>query len=203
MKKYKTLKGLAITFMVFTLLTLLLTVAFYNITELEFVANIIRQLGESFTSNEFVLTDEITFACQKWALVASCILFFLTFVFTASAFTQAETVVTAVKYSQKAVIQTFTNSKKDRLRLQKKQMRDQKMKLREERKAAKLAKKAQKLQLKEAAEKAKLAKKEEKAAKAVAKKEKPVEKVNAAPTVQQTQASAKQQRIDDILNSLK
>lgn len=192
MKKYRTLKGFAVFFLLFTALALVSAVLFYNIDDLEFFSNIIEQLGQSLTGTKFTITSDVAFECQRWSMVTSAVMFVFAIIFSAAAFSRAEKVIKAVKYSQKAVIQTYTNTKKDRAKLQKKQAEEKKMKSKQERKAAKLAKK----QAKELA-KAEKVKKE-----AAEVKETPV--VEKTPETHATAATtAQQKKINNILDSLK
>ena len=201
MKSYKTLKGFTITFFVLSIIAVAVTVLFYNINEWGFAANIITQLGQSITGEDFVLTNDIIFDCQKWGLIISVILLVLDFIFLCCTFGQAEKVIRSIKYRQKTVAQTYTNSPKDRRKMRKIQKEEKKMKTREEKRAAKLAKKEAKAKAKEQAAAAKQQKKEEKAVvKAAAKKPEAAPVQEAKPTAPR---NSKEAYYNDILKNLK
>ena len=207
MKKYRTLKGFAVFFLLFTALALVSAVLFYNIDDLEFFSNIIEQLGQSLTGTKFTITSDVAFECQRWSLVVGVIFYVLSFIFVCATFSKSEKLIKSIKYSQRIVTQTYTNTVKDKKKLYKAQLKERKMKLKEKKAAAKLAKQEAKLKAKEEAKAEKLAKKEAKEETKLAKQETKTTTTAATPeaTVAKTEHKiiSKKQRINDILNELK
>ena len=207
MKTYKILKALSLTFIVVTMITLILVILFFNVNDLSFVRTLIEQCGQSVTGESFTITSDIIFECQRWSLVVGVIFYVLSFIFVCATFSKSEKLIKSIKYSQRIVTQTYTNTVKDKKKLYKAQLKERKMKLKEKKAAAKLAKQEAKLKAKEEAKAEKLAKKEAKEETKLAKQETKTTTTAATPeaTVAKTEHKiiSKKQRINDILNELK